>query len=85
MQRLAPQLVERSAELMGGLDRLASYLRVEPHALRFWLQGRATVPDEPLAKMMDLVLQDDIARARQDRRKVPRANDGSSMYPGTPA
>jgi len=72
VQTLAPKLVERCADLVGGVDELASRLRVPPHTVGFWLQGRATVPDEPLVKMMDLVLQDDIARAQQDRRKAPR-------------
>jgi hypothetical protein len=72
MQRLVPRLVERCADLVGGLDQLAARLHVPPHTVGFWLQGRATVPNEPLVKMMDLVLQDDIARAQQDRRKAPR-------------
>lgn len=72
MQRLVPRLVERCADLVGGLEELAAHLRVPPHTVGFWLQGRARVPDEPLVKMMDLVLQDDIARAQQDRRKALR-------------
>ena len=72
MQRLAPKLVGRCAELVGGVEELAARLRVPPHTVGFWLQGRAAVPDEPLVKMMDLVLQDDIARAHQDRRRAPR-------------
>ena len=72
VQRLVPKLVGRCADLVGGLEELAARLRVPPHTVGFWLQGRATVPDEPLVKMMDLVLQDDIARAREDRRKGPR-------------
>ena len=72
MQRLVPKLVERCADLVGGLDALAAHLRVPPHTVGFWQKGRATAPNEAIVKMMDLVLQDDIARAHQDRRKAPR-------------
>jgi hypothetical protein len=75
VQKLVPQLVERCAELLGGLDLLAAHVGVQAHTVRFWLHGRATAPNDCVVKMMDLVLQDDIARARGDRRKQLRGAD----------
>jgi hypothetical protein len=62
----------------GRTRRLAAHLGVEAHAVRFWLHGRANMPDSSLVKLMDLVLQDDIARARGDRRKGVRDTELSS-------
>ena len=73
MQQLLPQLVERGAEILGGLDRLANYLRLPEHTVRFWLAGRANAPQGALFILVDLVLKDDVARAREDRRRHPRS------------
>lgn len=73
MQGLVPQLIERCAEMLGGFDRVAKWLNVGEHTVRFWLTGRATAPQEAILKLTDLVLKDDIARARQDRRRQPRS------------
>ena len=72
VQRLIPQLTARAAELMGGTDLLAAALGAQNHTVRFWIQGKASPPGDALSTMMDLVLQDDIARALQDRRKTLR-------------
>jgi hypothetical protein len=37
-----------------------------------WLSGRATIPADELHHVIDLILEDDIARAAQDRRSHPR-------------
>ena len=70
MQRqLKARLLARACDISGGRERLAARLDVEPHALEFWLAGRATPPDRVFMAVVDLVLEDDIARARQDRRQ----------------
>jgi hypothetical protein len=79
MQRLVPELIQRAAELLGGMDRLAQFLQVEEHALRFWLKDKASAPNEAVVKMVDLILHDDIARAAADRRKLMR-----DKWPGMP-
>ena len=68
-----PPLVERAAQIVGGIDRLAAYLEVEEHRVRFWRNGTATAPDHIVVELVDLVLQDDVARADEDRRRQPRA------------
>jgi DNA-binding transcriptional regulator YdaS (Cro superfamily) len=80
MQReLKVRLFARACDIVGGRERLATRLDVEPHALEFWLAGRATPPDRVFMAVVDLVLEDDIARARQDRRQdaVQRALVGT--------
>jgi hypothetical protein len=72
MQRLVPELIERAASLLGGLDALAKHLGVPEHAVRLWSTARATAPQDVLVNLVDLILKDDIARAAQDRRSEPR-------------
>ena len=72
MNELIPELVRRAAEIVGGFEKLAAYLNVQEHAVGFWVAGKATAPADVTAKLVDLVLHDDIARAMQDRRKEPR-------------
>ena len=70
MQReLKVRLLARACDILGGRERLAERLDVEAHSLEFWLAGRATPPDRVFLAVVDLVLEDDIARARQDRRQ----------------
>ena len=68
-RELKVRLLARACDIAGGRERLAARLDVEAHALEFWLAGRATPPDRVFMAVVDLVLEDDIARARQDRRQ----------------
>ena len=68
-RELKTRLFTRACDIVGGRERLATRLDVEPHALEFWLAGRATPPDRVFMAVVDLILEDDIARARQDRRQ----------------
>ena len=72
MQRLLPHLVARAADIVAGLEQLASYLGVPEHRVRFWRNGTATAPNHIVALLVDLILKDDVARAEQDRRRAPR-------------
>jgi transposase-like protein len=75
---LKRRLLARAAEIAGGIPQLASRLSVQEHALRLWLEGHATTPDRVFSKACDLVLEDDILRARHDRRHgVREANPKS--------
>jgi hypothetical protein len=82
MRRLLPQLVVRAAEILGGFDALAVHLGVEEHRVRFWANGRATAPDSVTFVLVDLILKDDVARARQDRRNTPRGTFGQDSPTG---
>lgn len=68
-RELKIRLLGRACDIAGGRERLAARLDVELHSLEFWLAGRATPPDRIFMAVVDLVLEDDIARARQDRRQ----------------
>ena len=68
-RELKARLMQRACEIVGGRERLALRLDVEVHALEFWLSGRATPPERVFMSVVDLVLDDDVARAAQDRRR----------------
>jgi DNA-binding transcriptional regulator YdaS (Cro superfamily) len=67
--QLKARLIGRACDIAGGREQLATRLGVEAHALEFWLSGRATPPERVFLTAVDLVLEDDIARAAHDRRK----------------
>lgn len=66
---LKARLLRRACDIAGGRERLATRLGVEVHALEFWMSGRATPPERVFLGVVDMVLEDDLARAAQDRRK----------------
>jgi DNA-binding transcriptional regulator YdaS (Cro superfamily) len=68
-RELKARLMQRACDIVGGRERLATRLDVEPHALEFWISGRATPPERVFMSVVDLILEDDIARAAQDRRR----------------
>lgn len=68
-RELSRKLLQRACEVAGGAERLSERLEVDRHALEFWASGRATPPEHIIFAAIDLVLDDDIARAAQDRRK----------------
>ena len=55
-------------------------LEVDGHSVKLWIDGKARLPERIFLKAADIVLEDDIARAAQDRRAAPRlgaaSNDG---------
>ena len=66
---LKARLLRRACDIAGGRERLAARLDVEMHALEFWMSGRATPPERIFLSVVDMVLEDDVARAAQDRRQ----------------
>ena len=77
------RLLKRAVEICGGRDAACSRLEVSGHSLRLWIEGNARLPNAVFLKAADLVLEDDIARASSDRRRVPRmdssANDAGNF------
>jgi hypothetical protein len=71
-RELQRRLLQRAIEIVGGKAQFCRTLGIEPHALEFWLSGRATPPQEVFFAAADLILQDDVSRASQDRRKQLR-------------
>lgn len=72
MQRLVPELVERAAEIVGGIEELARRVHVDPHRVHYWRRGTATAPNSVVVFLVDLILKDDIERAHADRHKDTR-------------
>jgi hypothetical protein len=65
--------LERAIEISGNAATLRNELGVAEHSLDLWLSGRAGMPQRVFMAVVDLILRDDIARARGDRRKDTRA------------
>ena len=72
MLELQSTLLKRAAQITGGYAQLCEYLGVSDARLRLWLAGSVRLPDPIFLRAVDLVLQDDIARAAHDRRQRPR-------------
>jgi hypothetical protein len=66
------RLLRRASEIAGDPTALAASLGVGHEALKFWMDGKAKMPDRVFLATADLVLEDDIARAAHDRRTLPR-------------
>ncbi|HZD20320.1 MAG TPA: hypothetical protein VE325_06565 [Burkholderiales bacterium] len=66
------RLLGRAAEICGGWSALCVRLGIEGHSLRLWVEGKARLPERVFLKAADIILEDDIARAAQDRRTAPR-------------
>lgn len=73
MLALQQRLLKRAIEIAGGARPLCARLGANDHSLQLWIQGRAQIPERVFLAAADLVLDDDIARAAQDRRHTPRA------------
>lgn len=82
------RMLHRVVEICGGFDEARNRLAVDEHCLRLWLDGRARLPRRVFLRAADIVLEDDIARAASDRRRLPRVGvvEGSAasdaVYPG---
>jgi hypothetical protein len=66
------RLLKRAAEICGNPGALCSRLHVSEHSLRLWIDGKARLPEQVFLSAADIVLEDDLARAAQDRRARPR-------------
>lgn len=73
------RLLKRAMEIAGGARPLGLRLGVDEHTIVLWLEGKATMPARIFLIAADLVLEDDIARARQDRRQQPRSSFPAGM------
>jgi len=71
---LQQALIERAAEISGGLGRLGDLLGADAALLARWRVGYARLPEPVFLKLVDIVLTDDVARARVDRRQHARTH-----------
>ena len=84
VDQLQLKLLARAVEISGGPARLRERLGVPEHSLLLWLRGRAVMPMDVFLAVVDIILEDDLARKAQDRRVQPRpsaANDSPTDHP----
>jgi len=79
------RLLQRALEICGDAVALRARLGADEHSLKMWLDGKARLPERAFLKAADIVLEDDIARAEQDRRAAPRVAIVSPKAPRSPA
>lgn len=72
MRGLQPKLFRRAVEIAGDAEKLCSKLHIDAHSLQLWSEARARAPGWVLQAVIDLIVEDDLARAAQDRRQQPR-------------
>ena len=72
MRELQPKLFKRAVEIAGDVQKLCTKLHIDTHSLQLWMEARATAPGRILQAVIDLIVDDDLARAAQDRRHQPR-------------
>jgi hypothetical protein len=73
LHALQSKLIKRAIAITGDAKELCRRLGVNQHSLQLWLDGRATAPGPVFQALIDLILDDDLMRAAQDRRSQPRA------------
>ena len=78
------RMLKRAAEICGGHSCLCAQLGVSEFRLQSWLEGESLLPDPVFLKAADIVLEDDIARAAQDRRNNPRVSPPAKAPSATP-
>jgi hypothetical protein len=76
---LQPILLKRAAEIAGGPLRLCEYLGISMQRLGRWQDAEERLPDDVFLMVVDMVLRDDLARARGDRRQLPRQETRKSV------
>lgn len=51
------RLLQRAAEIMGGVEPLRAHLEVSRLQLNYWMQGRARLPDNVFLRIADLLAE----------------------------
>lgn len=49
--------LQRAIDLAGGTEPLATYLKVSPTAVKFWLNASSPLPDDMFLKIVDLLVE----------------------------
>jgi DNA-binding transcriptional regulator YdaS (Cro superfamily) len=65
--------LQRAVQIAGGMETLAARLGTDWKSVSQWAGGEAPMPERVFLEAVDLVLEDDVARSAQDRRRSPRA------------
>jgi DNA-binding transcriptional regulator YdaS (Cro superfamily) len=65
--------VRRAVEIAGGVEPLATLLKVAPGRITLWASAMEPVPPRLFPKVVDLLLEQDLAQIRAD---IARRNAG---------
>ncbi len=76
------KLIARAIQLAGGTRPLSVRLGVDEHSLILWMDDKAAMPARVFLALADLILEDDVARAAQDRRSRPRVSPSEDRASG---
>lgn len=74
MTDLHLKLLQRVTDLNGGSESLATRLSVPHSTLLLWMQGKATIPENIVDKLVDLLLAADVASLVSAARKDPQSS-----------
>jgi transcriptional regulator with XRE-family HTH domain len=66
------RLLKRAIDILGGWNAFCARVGVSEHRVQAWLNEESKPPERVLLKAAEIVLDDDIAWAAQDRRTEPR-------------
>src|SRR5215210_3050375 len=80
--------LERASAVKGGIGSLATFLGVSESTVALWMQGKATLPAAMFEKVLDILLDGDMAAlvgsARTELKKAARVlvvdDDPSGAY-----
>jgi hypothetical protein len=68
VRQLQPKLLGRALDIAGGEEALCARLRIDPRALRAWVDGDAALPERIFLAVIDLITDDGIRSAAQVRQ-----------------
>ena len=71
---LQQALLERAAAIAGGARPLGRMMGVDASLLQRWWAAELKLPEAIFLQLVDIVLKDDVARARADRREHARTH-----------
>ena len=63
-----------AVSIAGGRKQLSLLLKVSERSLDLWLDSGGRIPPSVFFRAVDLIVEDDMARAAQDRRACVRAD-----------
>lgn len=62
MPTVHARALKRAAEILGGIDKLATFLNVPPFPLKFWIEGMDVPPLRAFLKAVDAIAEYETGR-----------------------
>jgi hypothetical protein len=67
-------VLARAAEVLGGVDELASRLEISPGVVRVWMDGKLSLPQRVFFDLVDIISETD-ARREPPKGEAQREKD----------